>query len=222
MRDANPGPLPGDAVAGIFRQMMSACLALERRLRIAYSVRRAPSATARSAGISASSSMPSPAHRSTKSSAPPNPGRPTTRSCRSRTPPRARSDARWTSMCQTDADDRRRDSPAHPAESAGERYPARRGAQDLFALPIAVAVRAVAWRAICPLCRGFRWRATPKRHGWRRASPAPPQSPARPQPRSMRWTCSRRISRTIRTTRRASACWAGMRSPARATMKPRW
>ncbi len=36
MRDANPGPLPGDAVAGIFRQVMSACLALERRLRIAY------------------------------------------------------------------------------------------------------------------------------------------------------------------------------------------
>lgn len=36
MRDANPGPLPGDAVTGIFRQVMSACLALERRLRIAY------------------------------------------------------------------------------------------------------------------------------------------------------------------------------------------
>lgn len=36
LRDANPGPLPGDAVAGIFRQVMSACLALERQLRIAY------------------------------------------------------------------------------------------------------------------------------------------------------------------------------------------
>ena len=36
LREANPGPLPGDAVAGIFRQIMSACLALERRLRIAY------------------------------------------------------------------------------------------------------------------------------------------------------------------------------------------
>lgn len=36
LREANPGPLPGDAVAGIFRQVMSACLALERQLRIAY------------------------------------------------------------------------------------------------------------------------------------------------------------------------------------------
>jgi chorismate mutase/prephenate dehydratase len=36
IRDANPGPLPADAITGIFRQVMSACLALERRLRIAY------------------------------------------------------------------------------------------------------------------------------------------------------------------------------------------
>ena len=33
---ANPGPLPDESVAGIFRQIMSACLALERRLAIAY------------------------------------------------------------------------------------------------------------------------------------------------------------------------------------------
>ena len=33
---ANPGPLPDESVAGIFRQIMSACLALERRLSIAY------------------------------------------------------------------------------------------------------------------------------------------------------------------------------------------
>jgi len=36
LAEANPGPLPGEAVAGIFRQIMSACLALERRLSIAY------------------------------------------------------------------------------------------------------------------------------------------------------------------------------------------
>ncbi|HKW80275.1 MAG TPA: chorismate mutase, partial [Casimicrobiaceae bacterium] len=36
LREANPGPLPGDAVAGIFRQVMSACRALEQPLRIAY------------------------------------------------------------------------------------------------------------------------------------------------------------------------------------------
>jgi chorismate mutase / prephenate dehydratase len=32
----NPGPLSNDAVAGVFRQVMSACLALEQRLRIGY------------------------------------------------------------------------------------------------------------------------------------------------------------------------------------------
>jgi chorismate mutase/prephenate dehydratase len=33
---ANPGPLPDASVTGVFRQVMSACLALERRLAIAY------------------------------------------------------------------------------------------------------------------------------------------------------------------------------------------
>jgi chorismate mutase/prephenate dehydratase len=33
---ANPGPLSADAVRGVFRQIMSACLALERRLTVAY------------------------------------------------------------------------------------------------------------------------------------------------------------------------------------------
>ncbi len=41
-------------------------------------------------------------------------------------------------------------------------------------------------RAICLPCRAFRWRATPKRHGSRRPSPAPLRSPARPPPRSTR------------------------------------
>jgi chorismate mutase/prephenate dehydratase len=36
MAAANPGPLPDDAVTGVFRQIMSACLALERRLSIGY------------------------------------------------------------------------------------------------------------------------------------------------------------------------------------------
>jgi len=34
--DQNGGPLSDEAVVGVFRQMMSACLALEQRLRIAY------------------------------------------------------------------------------------------------------------------------------------------------------------------------------------------
>ena len=33
---ANPGTLPNEAIAGIFRDIMSACLALEQKLRIAY------------------------------------------------------------------------------------------------------------------------------------------------------------------------------------------
>ena len=32
----NAGPLPKDAVTGVFRQIMSACLALEQRLKVAY------------------------------------------------------------------------------------------------------------------------------------------------------------------------------------------
>lgn len=34
--ERNPGPLPGDSVAHIFREVMSACLALERPLQVAY------------------------------------------------------------------------------------------------------------------------------------------------------------------------------------------
>lgn len=36
LQSANPGPLPNEAIAGIFRQTMSACLALEQTLRVAY------------------------------------------------------------------------------------------------------------------------------------------------------------------------------------------
>ncbi|MEO8303499.1 MAG: chorismate mutase, partial [Betaproteobacteria bacterium] len=36
LQSANAGPLSNDAVAGVFRQVMSACLALEQTLRIAY------------------------------------------------------------------------------------------------------------------------------------------------------------------------------------------
>jgi chorismate mutase/prephenate dehydratase len=36
LRDENPGPLSAEALAGVFRQIMSACLALEQRLSVAY------------------------------------------------------------------------------------------------------------------------------------------------------------------------------------------
>ena len=36
LQDENRGPLPNEAVAGVFRQVMSACLALEQPVRVAY------------------------------------------------------------------------------------------------------------------------------------------------------------------------------------------
>jgi chorismate mutase/prephenate dehydratase len=36
VRDDNPGPLSGDAAASVFREIMSACLALEQKLSVAY------------------------------------------------------------------------------------------------------------------------------------------------------------------------------------------
>ena len=36
LQEENRGPLPNESVAGVFRQVISACLALEQRLRIAY------------------------------------------------------------------------------------------------------------------------------------------------------------------------------------------
>src|SRR5207249_228702 len=36
LQEQNRGPLPNESVAGVFRQVISACLALEQKLRIAY------------------------------------------------------------------------------------------------------------------------------------------------------------------------------------------
>ncbi len=47
LESRNTGPLSNEAVTGIFRQVMSACLALEQKLRSLISVRRARSATRR-------------------------------------------------------------------------------------------------------------------------------------------------------------------------------
>jgi chorismate mutase-like protein len=55
VREDNPGPLSDEAIAGIFRQIMSACLALEQRLSVAYPVPRERSATALSRATSGSS-----------------------------------------------------------------------------------------------------------------------------------------------------------------------
>src|SRR5262249_27340886 len=36
VREENPGPLSSGAVSGVFREIMSACLALEQKLSVAY------------------------------------------------------------------------------------------------------------------------------------------------------------------------------------------
>ena len=76
LQEANPGPLPGENITFFFREVMSACLALEEPLGIAFL--KAPS---------------------TMCSARSSPVMPTTRSYPSRIQPKARSAARWTCCC---------------------------------------------------------------------------------------------------------------------------
>ena len=98
----------------------------------------------------------------------------------------------------------------------------RRGHPGLFARAVAGAVRAVARASTCRACRASPSRATPRRRGSPPASPAPQRSPARSPPRSTASRCWRRTSRTSPTTRRASGCSAGRRSRRRARTRPRW
>jgi chorismate mutase-like protein len=95
LQSTNRGPLSNEAVAGVFRQVMSACLALEKTLRISY---LGPAGTfshdAVAPSLRDSSSKPSPARPSTMSSGQPRAGRRITPSSPSRTPRKARSAAR--------------------------------------------------------------------------------------------------------------------------------
>ena len=90
----NAGPLPDAAVTGVFRQVMSACLALEQKLKVAY---LGPAGTFSHAAVarhfgSFVDMVPlatiDEIFRAVES------GQATTRWCRSRIPPKARSDAR--------------------------------------------------------------------------------------------------------------------------------
>ena len=69
------------------------------------------------------------------------------------------------------ADDRRRDHAAHPAESAVEGDRARRGHARSIRTRNRCAMRAMARAPSARRAARFRWRATPKRRGWRRAEP---------------------------------------------------
>ena len=100
---------------------MSACLALEQTLRVAY---LGPAGNVQPRGrrqaLRQLRRMRCRARRSTTCSARSRAGRPTTRSCRSRTRPRARSAARSISCADDRSVDLRRGQAARPAEPAVE------------------------------------------------------------------------------------------------------
>ena len=211
----NAGPLPNEAVTGVFREVMSACLraradAARRLSRSGRDVQ--PRGGRRS--TSARSSKRCRSRRSTRCFARSRAGRPTTPSCRSRTRPRARSGARSTSC-------------ARPTLSIcgevklriSQNLLSNAGAlgavtQRLFARAVARAMRAMARAASAAACRASRSRATPRPRG------SPPREAGRRgdrrrecRRRSTGSRSSRRTSRTSPTTRRASGCSAASRSP---------
>ena len=212
--EQNGGPLSDDAVIGVFRQVMSACLALEQKLRIAY---LGPAGTFSHAAVARqfgsfvdaiACATIDEIFRAGES----RPGRLRRRAGREFDRRRGRTHAR--PDVHDRAFDLRRDQAARAAEPAVQRAGARSRRQGLFARAVARAVRAVARAA--PARRRARAGVEQRRGGAaRRArSRARPRSPARSRHRSTALRCSRRTSRTSRTTRRASGCSAGRRSAA--------
>ena len=94
MRAENPGPLPDGAVTSVFRQIMSACLALEQQLRISY---LGPAGTFSHAAVTKHfGDLVDAEPCASRCFEPPRQVGPTTQWCRSRIRPRARSAERWT------------------------------------------------------------------------------------------------------------------------------
>ena len=96
LKALNPGPLGSDSVAPIWREIMSACRALETPTRVAYLGPAGTFSEQAALGYFGSSIVACPAPASTRCSAPPAPARPTSAWCRSRTRPKAWSRARST------------------------------------------------------------------------------------------------------------------------------
>ena len=116
-------------------------------------------------------------------------------------------------MCQTELDDRRRDQAAHrPAPAVQAR--ASLGRRSRASIRTRNRSRsALQWlRGICRRCRAFPSRATPKRRDWRRR--AGRRGDRRRNRGGHLRACRRwrRISRTSPTTRRASGSWDARRS----------
>ncbi len=111
LKAVNAGPLQSDSVAPIWREIMSACRALERRMRVAYLGPAGTFSEEAALGLlRLVDRRACPAPASTRCSAAPAPARPISASCRWRTPPKAWSRVRWTCSCT-----RRCSSSARPA-----------------------------------------------------------------------------------------------------------
>ena len=193
----NRGPLSNEAVAGVFRQVMSACLALEQTLRDrlpragrhVLARRGRPSTSAQFVDAVPCATIDE-VFRATESGQTDYavvPVENSTEGAIGRT---------LDLMCQT------------PLTICGEirlrirqnllstAARMRRRREGLFARAVARAVRAVARPAPARVPRASRSRATPRRRGSRRPKPGPPRSPARTPRRSTGSTSSRRTSRT--------------------------
>ena len=208
-RDCRPriaARCPNEAVTGVFRQVMSACLALEQPLRVAY---LGPAGTFTHAAVG-QAFRPVRRRRAVRddrrgvSRGRKRADRLRRRAGREFDRGRGRPHAR--PHVPDAAVDLRRDQAARPAEPAVERGVARRG-HAVYSHAQSLA-QCVQWLARAP-ARGRARRRREQRRGGasrRRASRAPPRSPARSPRRSTASPCSRRTSRTSRTTRRASGC----------------
>jgi chorismate mutase/prephenate dehydratase len=99
-RAQRKGALRDEEVLRLFREIMSACLAQEEPLKVAFLGPEGTfSAVGRATSISAIRCARCRWLRSTRSSTKSRRGRPTSASCRSRTPPKARSTTRSTASC---------------------------------------------------------------------------------------------------------------------------
>jgi chorismate mutase/prephenate dehydratase len=215
LQAANPGPLKDGNVATIWREIMSACRALEAPQRVAYLGPPAPSANRPRCSSSAPASSTCPASASTRCSRPPRPAPPTSAWCRWRTAPRAWSRARSTCCsarrctssansacwCATTCCARTVRWPASkPCWRIRRRWPSARAGCP----------------STCPTPSGARSPATPKARAWPPPTRPGPASPANARPASSACTSRPTRSRTTPSTAPASpssACRRCSRAP---------
>jgi chorismate mutase/prephenate dehydratase len=212
LQGENRGPLSNEAVAGVFRQVMSACMALEQPLRIAY---LGPAGTFSHAAVAKHFGqfvMGEPcatidevfrAVESGQTDYAVVPVENSTEGAVGRT---------LDLMCQT------------PLQICGEVK--LRVTQNLLANVGSFGEVNRVYSHAQSLAQCVLWLAKHlpgvPRIAVASNAEAPRRSPGRSQPRSTASRCWRRTSRTSPTTRRASGCSAGRRFRRRARTRPRW